>query len=788
VTHALLLSAATSLLVAVALLLAWQRDRSLAFARDIGVAFGLQALSPLGFLAWSAGGGPGPLRLLGLVTMITAATGYLSMLLLGCARLAGRQATGRQAALLFTAVTLMLWGLVAVDVRWPPLASALVHLGAGVVATAWLWPRGSAERAAGVLLVLVGLGQGITVVGGLDWAATQAVLVSGLRLALGLCLLFAALNLSADRARRAQERFVSLTERSHQGVGIQRGEQVLYMNPAARRIYGVDGGDAAAAVAARWRDATIPESERAQARERHRAIISGELPHAEWEADRQRVDGVPLRLRFSAWRVDWDGQPAEQIVVSDITAEHNALQQRLHQATHDELTGAPNRSALLQQLHRLTPAGVPFALLLLDIDRFALINDAHGPSVGDEVLRELARRLTRHFAGQAEVMRLGEDEFALLGRAGPGPDGDVDAFGRSPAVAVGASTADPRHDPAPDPRAVAESLTLGVRQMLAQPLPAAGHAFYLDVSIGIALFPDTAGDPERLLRAANAAMHQAKRVPGTSEQLAEDRFERGSGASLAAEQALRAGIERREFFLVYQPQLRTSDRRLVGFEALLRWQRGPNLVSPTEFIPAAERTGLILPLGRQVLDDACRQIAAWRAAGLPLVPVAVNVSRWQLLDPGFPGLVLGTMAAYDVQPQHLCFEVTETAAVQDLELVRQRTEALRAAGLVVSLDDFGSGLSSLTTLRTLPLHEVKIDRGLIAPLPAPDAAAIVEAVCTLAGALNLRVVAEGVETELQATALARAGCDVLQGYLFARPLEAAAATQWLRAGCQPAAA
>jgi EAL domain-containing protein (putative c-di-GMP-specific phosphodiesterase class I) len=211
-------------------------------------------------------------------------------------------------------------------------------------------------------------------------------------------------------------------------------------------------------------------------------------------------------------------------------------------------------------------------------------------------------------------------------------------------------------------------------------------------------------------------------------------------------------------------------------------------VSPMDFIPAAERTGLILPLGRQVLDDACRQIATWRAAGLPLVPVVVNVSRWQLLDPGFPGLVLGTMAAHDVQPQHLCFEVTETAAVQDLDLVRQRTEALRAAGLVVSLDDFGSGLSSLTTLRTLPLHEVKIDRGLITPLPAPDAEAIVQAVCALAGTLHLRVVAEGVETEAQAAALARAGCDVLQGYLFAQPLEVPVATQWLRTGCQPAAA
>jgi diguanylate cyclase (GGDEF)-like protein/PAS domain S-box-containing protein len=755
VIYALVLSAATSLLVGLALLLAWRRDPAQDFSRDLGVAYLFQAAAPFGFMLWT--GHTGPLRVLGVVVMITAGVAYLCALLLGCARLAGRRASWAQAAALFALLLLAHGALVMVNVAWPPVLAATLHLVVGAVATAWLWPRGVAERLAGGGLVLVGLGQFTTVVGGLDWAAAQATGVAMLRLAVGLCLLFAALQRSATRARLAHERFVNLTERSHQGVGIQRGEDVLYMNPAARRIYGVDTSNAASAASTRWREATIPADERAAARERHRALIAGELPRAEWEADRQRIDGTPLRLRFSSWRVDWDGAPAEQIVVSDITAEHNALQERLHQATHDSLTGAPNRSALLQRLHQLTPAGKPFALLLLDIDRFALINDAHGPSVGDEVLRELARRLTRQFAGQAELMRLGEDEFALLTEGA-------------------------------EPRRVAALLSSGLRALLAQPLPAAGLAFYLDVSMGIALHPDTAADPERLLRAANAAMHQAKGVPGTSEQLAEDRFDRGSGASLAAEQALRAGIERQEFFLVYQPKLRASDRRLVGFEALLRWQRGSTLVAPADFIPAAERTGLIGPLGRQVLTLACRQITAWRAAGLQVLPVAVNVSRWQLVDPGFVGLVLGTLQEHGVAPQDLALEITETAAVQDPELVRERTEALRAAGMALALDDFGSGLSSLTSLRALPLQELKIDRGLIAPLPAADACAVVRAVCTLAAALRLRVVAEGVETEAQAAALQDCGCDVLQGYRFARPLAPALAAAWLQAGAQPVAA
>lgn len=753
--HALALSATTSLLVGLALLLAWRRDRMQVFSRDLGVAFLCQAVAPLGFLLWSAYPMAGPQRAAGVLIMLIAGTAYLSAVLIGCARLSGRAPTGRHGAVLFVLLLCLMGGLVVVDERLPPLVAATVHTGAGLVATVWLWPRGGAERAIGPLLVLAGLCQYITVFLGIDHAALQASVVAGVRLAMGLCVLFAALERSAALVTQAHARFVNMTERSHQGVGIQRGEQMLYMNPAARRIYGVGDGPQAAQ---RWREATIPPEERAAARERHRALMAGEMDHAEWEADRLRIDGKALRLRFSAWRLDdWDGAPAEQIVVSDISAEHNALQESLHRATHDALTGIPNRSALLQHLHRLTPLGQPFALLVLDIDRFALINDAHGPSVGDEVLRELARRLVQHFDGQAHVMRLGEHKFALLAE----------------------------HE---QPREAAAALACGLRALLAHPLPAAGQAFYLDVSMGIALHPATAADPERLLRAANAAMRQAKLVPGTSEQLAEERFERGSGASLAAEQALRAGIQHEEFFLVYQPKVDAHDRRLLGFEALLRWQRGATLVSPLDFIPAAERTGLILPLGRVVLELACRQIAAWRAAGLPMVPVAVNVSRWQLLDPGFVGLVLGTLQAHGVLPQDLTLEITETAAVQDLERVRERTETLRAAGLVLSLDDFGDGQSSLTSLRALPLKEVKIDRGLVSPLPAPDAVAVVRAICTLARALGLGVVGEGVETEAQAAVLADCGCDALQGYLLARPLLPEAAAAWLQAGAQPAAA
>ena len=276
-------------------------------------------------------------------------------------------------------------------------------------------------------------------------------------------------------------------------------------------------------------------------------------------------------------------------------------------------------------------------------------------------------------------------------------------------------------------------------------------------------------------------MHEAKRTPGTSVQFAEERFERGSGATLAAEQALRAGMKGDEFMLVYQPKVDARSGALVGFEALARWDRpGLGRVGPNEFIPAAERTGLIGPLGNLILTLACHQIADWRETFGRMVPVAVNVSPLQLLDPGFPDLVVRTLRHFNIPPQQLTLEITESAAVTHMEQAREQIAQLRVHGVEVALDDFGTGFSSLNMLRGLPLSAVKIDRTLIDPMPAPDATAVVKAICDLAAALGLEVVAEGVETLAHANAALEAGCQVLQGFLYARPLEPAEAVRWMR--------
>ena len=321
-----------------------------------------------------------------------------------------------------------------------------------------------------------------------------------------------------------------------------------------------------------------------------------------------------------------------------------------------------------------------------------------------------------------------------------------------------------------------------VRQLLWQPVELPQHRFFLDVSMGVALHPADATGPEALLRSANAAMHEAKRTPGTSLQFAEERFERGSGATLDAEQALRAGMKNDEFKLVYQPKVDARTGALVGFEALVRWDRpGIGRIGPQEFIPPAERTGLIGPLGNLILTLACHQIAEWRESFGNTVPVAVNVSPLQLLDPGFPDLVVRTLRHFNVPADLLTLEITESAAITHLDQAREQIGQMRGHGVEVALDDFGAGFSSLNMLRSLPLSTVKIDRTLIDPMPDANATAVVKAICDLAAVLQLTVVAEGVETSAHASAAAGAGCNVLQGFLYARPLDAADAARWLRA-------
>jgi diguanylate cyclase (GGDEF)-like protein len=421
-------------------------------------------------------------------------------------------------------------------------------------------------------------------------------------------------------------------------------------------------------------------------------------------------------------------------------------QQRLvRQALHDGLTGLPNRELFADRVGQAIRTADrelrPAALLLLDLDRFKDVNDTLGHHHGDQLLVQVGQRLSGTLREADTVARLGGDEFAVLL---PG------------ATAEGAS-------------AVAEKL----RAALHQPLMLNEVALDLDASIGIVAYPDHGSDAAELLQHADVAMYLAK-LAHVGSLVYDPSVDQHSPKRLALLGGLRLALERDELLLHYQPKadLRSGDIR--GVEALIRWQHPEHgLLEPGEFIPLAERTGLIHPLTRSVLDGALDQAARWRRAGSPL-SVAVNVSTRCLLDLAFPDQIAGQLAGWEVPPHLLVLEITESAVMADPARALEVLRGLHALGVAIAIDDFGTGYSSMAYLKELPVDELKIDRSFVSQMAASSRdAVIVRSTIDLGHNLGLRVVAEGVETRQAWEALAALGCDLAQGYYLGRPMPAA---------------
>jgi diguanylate cyclase (GGDEF)-like protein len=417
---------------------------------------------------------------------------------------------------------------------------------------------------------------------------------------------------------------------------------------------------------------------------------------------------------------------------------------------HDQLTGLANRSHLsivMRELLQLSAQG-PFALLVLDLDRFKDINDTLGHGVGDVLLQQLAHRLTTALAGSgAHIARLGGDEFAVLL-----PDA-------TSAQAI----------------AVSESL----RQALEVPTSLGARMVSVGASIGIALCPQHGNDPDTLLRHADAAMYAAKRGRSGQAVYSLDQ-EHTMAERLEMVSALREAISGDELRLHYQPKVECQTGRVRGVEALARWQHASQgIITPDRFVPLAEQTGLIGPLTRWVLEAAVRQARAWLDSGLPL-RIAVNLSTHDLQDPRLPAQVCELLERYDVPFGLLSLEITETALLADPGRALETLNELAGRGVEASLDDFGTGYSSLTYLRQLPLRELKIDASFVRGLAdAQRDRAIVRSTIELGHRLGLSVVAEGVEDGITLELLAELGCDEAQGYYLSRPLPADELADWL---------
>lgn len=753
VYHALFANAAVCLVMGLALVALWRHDPRQGFGLHLGLAFLVQTLVPSAYaLAQNI---PPPWSLLPTYALPLASALYTTLLLGGAAQLAANPFNRRGLALV--ALTFLATNLLALVLGGLTLMQTSVggvNTGIGLLCAYWLRRSGAhwrdPQRWVGPLLVGLGLIQFIYALWGDAGAALMASLGTVLRLALGLALLYAAGVRMHGRSQALQDQFWRLTQRSLQGIAVLAQGRLRYANPAFLHIYGVYSIDE---LSPQRLAATIPVAERAGVARMQQRVLERVENEISYEAERTRPDGRTVWLRVQYFLTEWEGRDALQVLVSDETRRHTAAQALEQQALTDGLTALPNRPALLQLLHERCPEGAvaePFVLLVLDLDRFSLFNQAHGHSVADEVLVAFAQTLRQAMPTDHQLMRLGEDEFAVVSPSGCGGE-------------------------------TAVQMAALVRRMLARPLQVSTGSYFVNVSMGLALYPHSARCAESLLRAANAALHEAKHTPGTSHELAKKEFERDSSNLLEQEQALRAGLQENEFELVFQPKVDAHSHKLVGFEALARWNRPGTgaSVGPQEFIAAAERTGMMPVLGAMLLRQACEKIAAWQAHYRHCVPVAVNVSPQQLLDSEFPAMVARLLRETGVPPRYLSLEITESCAVQNLEQTVLQIAQLRSMGIDVALDDFGAGHSSLNLLRQLHTHSVKIDQGLIAPLPEAESQAVVHAICELARALNMAVVAEGIETEAQAHSAAQAGCDQLQGFFFAKPLDAIEAGNWI---------
>ncbi|HEX4331128.1 MAG TPA: EAL domain-containing protein [Usitatibacter sp.] len=474
---------------------------------------------------------------------------------------------------------------------------------------------------------------------------------------------------------------------------------------------------------------------------------------------RKRSKDGPYRWFHARGQAVWNDAGRATImagIVHDITRYREAEARVDFLANHDELTKLPNRTLIRdrisQALAQARRNGAQFAVMFLDLDRFKVINDAYGHPTGDALLVEAACRLRRLMREEDTVARLGGDEFLVL---------------------------------LPNLRRSADAYVVAQKILDAfeQPLALASLQAHVNTSIGVALYPRDGHEVDTLIRNADVAMYRSKELGGGVYQFFNSEMSRQTQRRVQLETHLRLALGRNELEVRYQPKVDIASGQLTGCEALTSWLHpaiGP--VPPSQFIPVAEESGLIVPIGDWVLQTACAQNKAWLDAGLGPIAVAVNVSARQFLRQDVVAWVMDTLRATGLPPRLLELELTESLIAEDPDKVAATIRALRAEGVRFSIDDFGTGYSSLGYLKRFPVDSLKIDQSFVKNVGTePDDEAISLAVISLAHSLRLKVIAEGVESAVQRDFLLKHGCDEIQGYFFSRPLVAREFEEMLRA-------
>jgi diguanylate cyclase (GGDEF)-like protein/PAS domain S-box-containing protein len=579
-------------------------------------------------------------------------------------------------------------------------------------------------------------------------------LVHGLAVLAAMALVFTILLLGSATAhteeaeaglRASGERFRALVQNASDIILVaDRAGDLIYVSPAFERILGYHPEDA------------LGTSARLLVHEDDVEVVERSIEEVEDTHDPPGRTEVRLRDSHGRWRwfevsvTNLLDDPAVGGMVANLrdVDERRAIAERLaHAAIHDPLTGLPNRTLLVDRLSvaldRTRRGHDHVGVIFLDLDRFKLVNDSLGHATGDELLRVLAQRLRGATRPSDTIARFGGDEFVVLCAEMPSAAEIMDAAVR-----------------------VADAIT--------RPVSLPNQEIFVTASLGVATSADGQATPEELLRDADAAMYRAKELGRARVELFDERSHSRAMSSLETGSDLHRALERREFELHYQPIVELRTGRVTGFEALLRWRHASRgMVLPGDFIPLAEETGLVVPIGRWVLEEACRQTVEWQAkrpAGAQPLSISVNVAPRQLAERGFPDDLASILEAAGISPSVVVLELTESALIDDVETVSRILDKVAELGVHIAVDDFGTGYSALTHLKRFPVRSLKVDRSFVNGLGRnADDASIVNATVSLAHSLGLSAVAEGLETEEQLAALRVMGCDYAQGYLFGRP-------------------
>ncbi len=550
-----------------------------------------------------------------------------------------------------------------------------------------------------------------------------------------------------DRAREPETppppepEFRRLVEQSPVGTYLIQGERYRYANPKLATILGYSEKELTAFSS--MISIVLPEDRPAVLDQIRRASTAAQgTPPYSFRAIRK--DGEHIEVEVHETATELGGRPARVGSLLDITERRRAEAQIAERAFVDPLTRLPNRARFLERLEVELAQGRrhqrKLAVVHLDLDGFKFVNDNWGHGVGDRLLQSLALRLTRGVREVDTVARIGGDEFLVLV-----PDlrqsGDMSRFAQK------------------------------LLSLAGRPIEIDGKTLQITASVGVATFPDDGKDAEALLRNADAAMYRAKDLGGNNFELCTPELTAKAVERLELQNGLRLALDRNELLLHYQPLVSLGSGRIVGLEALVRWQHPQKgLVPPAVFIPVAEETGLILPLGDWVLRKATSQLKTWHGTGLGL-RISVNFSAKQFRERGLVHAVESALSDAGLEPGHLEVEITESIAMEGADIVNANLNLLRTMGVGIAIDDFGTGYSSMSYLKSFPVTSLKIDRSFVTDLAEnPADAGIVRAIVEMAHGSRLSVIAEGVETQDQFQLLQKYGCDEMQGYWVSRPL------------------